>query len=131
MTENRFAHEKLEAYRVAREFFALAYPMARDLPRGEAALRDQLKRAATSILLNTAEGACRRPGPEKARFFDVARGSASECGAILDAFALLGLAEVAAVDRGRALLQRCVGLLAGLSRSALARAGRRAVGPGP
>lgn len=64
-----FVHEKLEAYKVAREFLVLAHRVALELPRGEAAIGDQLERAASSILLNTAEGAGRRAGREKARFF--------------------------------------------------------------
>lgn len=73
----QFTHERLEAYQVAREFLALAHEIGTRLPRGAAPLADQLERAATSALLNTAEGAGRRAGREKARFFDTARGSAA------------------------------------------------------
>ena len=48
MNENRpiqFAHEKLEAYVVGREFLATAHAMAKGFPRGAAALMDQLERA--------------------------------------------------------------------------------------
>ena len=126
MTANRtflFAHEKLDAYRVAREFLAIATEVARQMPRGEAAMRDQLERAASSIVLNIAEGAGRRPGREKARFFDLSRGSAAECAAILDVLALRSIAPAPLAERGRSLLHRSVGLLSGLSRSALRRSG--------
>jgi hypothetical protein len=46
--------ERLDVYRVALEFQALATSIA--LPAGHRELRDQLDRAALSIVLNTAEG---------------------------------------------------------------------------
>lgn len=118
-----FTHDKLEAYKVAREFLALAQAILDNMPRGGSRLRDQLADASESVLLNTAEGAGRRTGREKARFFDIARGSAEECAAILDAIAVRRLAPLDRVAAGRTLLHRAVRLLAGLARSALNRAG--------
>jgi four helix bundle protein len=117
----QLSHERLEAYRVALEFLALAHELATRLPKGVAPLADQLERAATSALLNTAEGAGRRTGKEKARFYDIARGSAAECAAIADALEVRGLASAAQIAATRELLYRLVRLLAGLARSALAR----------
>ncbi len=77
-----FTHERLEAYKVAREFRALAHGLVRGMPRGAADTADQLSRAARSAMLTTAEGAGRRSPKEKAHFFDIARGSAEECAAI-------------------------------------------------
>ncbi len=114
-----FSHERLEAYRVAREFLALAHGVASRMPRGD--LRDQLERAAESVLLNTAEGAGRRSGRDKAKFYDYARASAEECAAILDALSIRELASLERVLAGRVLLHRAVRLLSGLSRSALRR----------
>jgi four helix bundle protein len=99
----QFTHERLEAYKVAREFLALAHEIATRLPRGAAPLADQLERAATSALLNTAEGAGRREGREKARFFDIARGSAAECAAIMDAIGMRALASPARVADARGI----------------------------
>jgi len=118
----QFAHERLEAYTKGRDFLALAHAMVARFPRGAAALADQLERAATSALLNTAEGAGRRTGREKARFFDIARGSAAECAAIFDVIEIRGLAPAAQIATARGLLYSLVRLLAGLARSALARA---------
>jgi four helix bundle protein len=117
-----FGHERLEAYRVAREFLALAQAVLDEMPRGSARLREQLADAAESVLLNTAEGAGRRSGADKARFFDYARGSAEECAAALDAMAIRRLAGRGRVEAGRALLHRAVRLLSGLARSARERA---------
>ena len=123
-----FAHEKLDAYRVARDFLEVAHEVVQQLPRGERAIADQLERAASSVLLNTAEGAGRRAGKEKAHFFDIARGSAAECAAVFDVLAIRGLVSAEAAGRGRALLHRTVGMLAGLARSALSRAAAQAGG---
>ena len=79
-----FAHERLQAYRVAREFVGTVGDLLAGLPRGESALADQLRRASDSVLLNLAEGAGRRAGRDKARYFVIARGSGTECAAILD-----------------------------------------------
>lgn len=117
----QFTHERLEAYRVAKEFLALAQVVLDGMPRAGSTLRDQLSSAAESVLLNCAEGAGRRSGRDKARFFDMARGSAEECAAILDALAIRRLATSELVRDGRALLLREVRLLSGLARSALQR----------
>ena len=117
----QFSHERLEAYAVAREWLALAQAILDGMPRGGSRLREQLADAAESVLLNTAEGAGRRTGPDKARFFDIARGSAEECAAILDAVSIRRLGRAEHIAAGRVLLHRAVRLLSGLARSALRR----------
>ena len=108
-SESLFDAEKLDAYRVALEFQALASVL---LPRrGQSTLRDQLDRASTSILLNTAEGAGRFSPPDKAHFYSIARGSTTECAAILDLLLARGLTSPALYRRGRALLLRLVQML--------------------
>ena len=52
-------------------------------PHGDAALKDQAKRAADSVVLNIAEGAYRQ-GKERAKHYRIARGSAAEVCAVLD-----------------------------------------------
>jgi len=47
-------------------------------------LRDQLERASLGIVLNIAEGAGRRSAADKRRFYEMARGSATETAAITD-----------------------------------------------
>ena len=49
----------------------------------QANLGDQLDRAASSIVLNCAEGAARTSRKERSRYFDIAYGSALEVRAIL------------------------------------------------
>jgi hypothetical protein len=52
-----FDHEKLEVYCVAVEYADAADSIAAKLKRGNAHIRDQLRRAADSIVNNIAEGA--------------------------------------------------------------------------
>ena len=98
--------ERLDVYRVALEFQALASSI--QLPQGRRELRDQLERAALSIVLNTAEGAGRTGAADKARFFAMARGSAMECAAVLDVLRATGITPNLVCARGRSLLVRIV-----------------------
>lgn len=98
--------ERLDVYRVALEFQALATSIV--LPAGHREVRDQLDRAALSIVLNTAEGAGRSSAADKARFFSMARGSAMECAAVLDVLRAGGLVPRTVCVQGRSLLVRIV-----------------------
>jgi len=106
--------EKLDCYQVALEFHVLAAPLA---ARGDAVLRDQLRRASLSVVLNTAEGAGQRSRPQKCRYYNIARGSAMECAAIVDVLRLRRLASSGECERARALLVRVVQMLSKLDRS--------------
>jgi four helix bundle protein len=61
-------------------------------------MADQLKRASLSIPLNIAEGYGKRGSDDGARLHDIARGSAHECGALLDAGKVLKLADETTYD---------------------------------
>ena len=50
------------------------------------------------------------------RFYTIARGSALECAAILDAMEALALLDTAAVHEPRQMLERVVSMLTGLIR---------------
>lgn len=68
-----FDHEKLDVYRIAIQFIAFVDLLCSNLPRGQAYLADQLRRAASSIELNIAEGAGEFAQNEKMRFYRMAR----------------------------------------------------------
>jgi four helix bundle protein len=117
-SQPRFAHDRLDAYRVAREALALGEAIARELPRGYGTLADQLRRALLSAFLNVAEAAS-RSGADRLARFRCARGEASEAAAALDAVEMLGLAPAGRVAPVVALLGRLYAML-----TRLARAGR-------
>ena len=106
-----FDHEKLDVYVAAIEFVTLADDVVEQLPRGRGHLADQLHRAATSIPLNIAEGAGEFSPSEKARFYRMARRSATECAAILHVLHRLVLVDDARYNAGRELLLRIVAML--------------------
>jgi four helix bundle protein len=103
--------QRLDVYRVAARFALLSSQIAHALPRGEAHLRDQLLRASSSIAFNIAEGAGETAPRDKARFYRIARRSATESAAILDLAAGLGVAEPAAVSEVKELVVRVVMML--------------------
>jgi four helix bundle protein len=98
----------LDCYRVSLEFQNLVTAIL-GKTRGE--LRSQLDRAALSITLNIAEGSGRRPGPDRRRFYSIARGSVLECVAILDVMAGRAQLTIADLHRGRSLLARITAML--------------------
>ena len=51
-----FAHERLDVYQASLDFLVLADGIIEGLPRGRGHLAVKLARAATSIVLNSAEG---------------------------------------------------------------------------
>jgi len=101
--------EKLDVYRIALEFQTITGHLVPK--RGCAELRDQLDRASISIVLNIAEGCGRRSPADKARFYSMARGCATECAAILDLLGVRGLVDDRLRKRARALLVRVVQML--------------------
>jgi four helix bundle protein len=106
-----FDHEKLTVYQVAIEFVILADGVIEHLPRGRAYLSDQLQRAALSISLNIAEGAGEYAVDEKARFYRMAKRSATECAGVLDVCQRLRLIEENRYIKGRELLIGIVSML--------------------
>ena len=104
----------MDAYAAALDFVALAHDIIRSLPRGKASIADQLERAATSIALNTAEGAGEFSRNEKIRFYRMALRSANECAAITDVASRLGIIRSRDRDAARELLHRIVAMLLGL-----------------
>lgn len=110
------AYEKLDVYQCAIELLAVSIKIVDFLPRGNAALGDQLRRAALSIPLNIAESSGKPTSADRRRFSGIARGSAMECGAILDACRVLGVADESMVLEGKKLIVRIVSMLSKLCR---------------
>jgi len=111
-----FGFQKLDVYQCATRFLALSAPLAERAPRGYGSLADQLRRAALSIPLNIAEGSGQFDKDAR-RFYAIARGSALECAAILDAFESLAVASAQELTLARELLDRIVAMLTVLLRA--------------
>jgi four helix bundle protein len=78
-----FDFEKLEVYSKAKQFNS-AVSLFLESAKVSKNKKDQLERAAFSIMLNIAEGSGRFTKPDKRNFYIIARGSAFECVAIFD-----------------------------------------------
>ncbi|MEW6368932.1 MAG: four helix bundle protein [Acidobacteriota bacterium] len=98
-------------YKAAIEFLASAARILDQYPKGYASLADQLRRASLSIPLNIAEGYGKRGPQDPNRYHDIARGSAHQCGALLDASRVLNLIDEETHIDGKTLLQRIVSML--------------------
>jgi four helix bundle protein len=108
-----FSHEKLDVYRMAVRFDDI---LCRILPkRGHRSLREQAERASNSIMACIAEGAGRWPAAEKRHFYGIARGSATECAAHLDALRNRQLILARDYEECRAILLSIVKILSKLS----------------
>jgi four helix bundle protein len=99
---------RLHVYHVALELHCLCSTLVAMLNR---IVKDQLERASLSVVLNVAEAAGRRSRRDKARFYAIARGSATETAALLDVLAMRRLASPAAIRTGRRLAIRIVQML--------------------
>jgi four helix bundle protein len=109
-------YERLDVYRCSLQFAALSFQILERMPRGHAELGDQLRRATISVPLNIAEGAGKPTSRERARFHAIARGSAMECGAIVDVLTLLAVASPTVLSQAKELLVRIVSMLTRLCR---------------
>lgn len=112
-----FDHERLDVYQRALEVLDLCDSIIEQLPKGRAHLKDQLDRAATSIVLNIAEGAGEFSPDEKRRFYRIARRSATEAGAILHIYARRGQGPQDQIESARGLLVRVVSMLVQMTKS--------------
>ena len=108
-----FDHEKLNVYQVALEFNGWVGDLLATV-EAKAAAKDQLDRAATSIPLNLAEGNGKFSRRDRARFFDIARGSALEAAASLDVLVSRKVITQARVVHAKEQLVRIVNMLMGL-----------------
>jgi four helix bundle protein len=78
-----FDFEKLDVYKKAKAFNYGLREFIKNT-KLDSSTRDQLRRAAFSIVLNLAEGSGRFTHPDRRNFYIVARSSIFECVAIMD-----------------------------------------------
>jgi four helix bundle protein len=109
---DRFDHEKLDVYRTAIEFVGWVGDLI-DGPLADCrkSAVNQLDRASTSVPLNIAEGNGKRSPRDRARYLDIARGSALESSACLDVLVARKAITIEQVGYGKTLLVRIVQML--------------------
>ncbi len=108
-----FDHEKLNAYQVSLTFNDWVGELLLSI-NAKAAAKDHLDRAATSIPLNIAEGNGKFSTKDRARFFDIARGSAVEAAASLDVLVARKLTSQEQIIPAKEQLVQIVNMLIGL-----------------
>src|SRR5947199_4744293 len=116
-----FDHEKLDVYVQSIDFCGWVGEFLESIP-AKAAAKDQLDRASTSVPLNIAEGNAKFSHADRARFFEIARGSAVECAACLDVLVARKLATEEQVRSSKERLVSVTQMLMGLLRKFSARA---------
>jgi four helix bundle protein len=108
-------HTKLDVYHRALDLLDRVDAIYEAMPKGRAHLKDQLDRAATSVVLNVAEGAGEFSKDEKQRFYRIARRSATETGAILDILGRRGTVTADLLQPAHDLVVRVVSMLVRLA----------------
>ena len=88
MENKNFSFEDLDVYQAARKLVRDVYRLQQKFPQTETyALGDQIRRSASSVTSNIAEGSGRNSFKEKAHFIEIAYGS------LMEAFSQLQIAE--------------------------------------
>ncbi|MEJ2158509.1 MAG: four helix bundle protein [Desulfobacteraceae bacterium] len=105
-----FGHEKLDVYWVAIEYVSWTYRYCTAL-KGHRNAKDQLLRASQAIPLNIAEGNGKATKGDRRRYFEIARGSALECGAAQDILEVCGALSADENAKAKALLDRIAAML--------------------
>ncbi|MCA9226672.1 MAG: four helix bundle protein, partial [Planctomycetales bacterium] len=111
MPDPLFDHERLDVYRLAIDYVAFSFQIAKTLGGPNRQARDQWLRAAQSIPLNIAEGNGKQSIKDKNRYFEIARGSALECAAIHDVLRVCDAIDAEPDRRGKSDLKRIVSML--------------------
>ena len=115
-----FDHEKLFVYQESLDFVKWVDQILKQC-EGRAAVKDQLDRASTSIILNLAEGNGKFAIRDRCRFLDIACGSAVECAACLDVLVAKSLLTSDLALEGKRKLNSILSKLIALKQSVLAR----------
>jgi four helix bundle protein len=105
-----FGHEKLDVYRAAIKYVGWAYRYCEAL-KGHRNAKDQLLRASQAIPLNIAEGNGKATDGDRRRYFEIARGSALECGAVQDVLEVCCAMTAEQNAQAKELLDRIVAML--------------------
>jgi four helix bundle protein len=105
-----FHHEKLTVYHRALQFATWSQDLIESLTK-KTSTRDHLERSGDSIPLNIAEGKGKFSRKDRARFFQIAHGSALEAAACLDLLVARRCCDADAIVKGKAILDEIVRML--------------------
>ena len=111
------SHESLTVYQRSIEFVVWGSQLCENNEQVTGEIHSQFKRAFISIPLNIAEGSGRQTGKDQSRFYDIARGSALECGACLDVMIAMELITKQNAQPGKSYLIEIVAMLTALGKS--------------
>lgn len=125
-----FDFEKMNVYKQSLEALDMAVLIADKIPRGHRQFADQLKRAASSVSLNTAEGIGEYKPQEKAGFYRMALRSVSESCSIVQILYRLKMLEPVLYDDAYARFAATAKMLTKLIASVEKRVGRGRDGDG-
>ena len=115
MENTTFSFEKLDVYHKARKLIKDIYLLQNEFPKEERyALGDQVRRAATSIAANLAEGSGRQSIREKIHFVEIAFGSMTEVFCELQTACDLGYIKEEQLDALRLQFTDVAKMLSGL-----------------
>ncbi|MGZ5189457.1 MAG: four helix bundle protein [Flavisolibacter sp.] len=105
-------HQRLDIYKVAKEFVLESYKITRLFPSDERfSLAQQIRRAAISVHLNIAEGCSRKSIAERKRYFEISRGSMIEMDAAFDIASALGHCSKQDMGQLEAYTIRCFSMI--------------------
>lgn len=112
---------KLDVYRCALSLYRKISRIVAQFPRGEADLRDQMKRAARSVPFNIGEGVGKR-GNARAAAYQIALGEDKELIVALDCVEIDGLAPLDDIIEAQDLADRIAAMLTKLIAATVASA---------
>lgn len=105
-----FHHEKLTVYQRALEFATWSQDLIESVSK-KTSTRDHLERSGDSIALNIAEGNGKFSQKDRARFFQIAHGSALESAACLDLLVARRCCADDTIKKGKSILEEIVRML--------------------
>ncbi|MCP4402441.1 MAG: four helix bundle protein [bacterium] len=111
-----FGPEKLDVYQLSIDYVAWVFAEAKELSGIHRHARDQWLRTSQSIPLNIAEGNGKTTVADRRRYFEIARGSTLECGAIQDILFVVKTLDEAKHHKRKSHLDRIAAMLSKLGR---------------
>ena len=110
------AYQKLDVYRCAVQALGLSARISNEIPKDTASSVISCGGPPCPSPSNIAEGSGRPSAADAARFYGMARGSAMECVAVLDACGAIGVGPQALRGEATSLFVRIVEMLSRMAR---------------